>query len=178
MARKNNADENLEALVTNMGPARVITRRSNGTKKVTTINNLPSRTKQEFAKDCDVNQIVAKYRKTGSITHVRNSTNGVYADMTDAPGFLEATQTVAKARQAFEEIPAHIRNQFGHDPENLMRFLNDPKNHEEAIKMGLMTAKPKPALDKYGMLLEKVVENTTPIDSDPQPKPTKKNPHS
>lgn len=121
-----------------------IIRRPNGTKQVLTINNQPSRTQQHFKDECDVNNIVAKFRATGSVTHLRNSQSGVYADLTQLPiDLMEARQVVIQAEAAFEQIPAQIRQRFGHDPKNFIDFLADPANDDEAVKLGLKT-RPKP----------------------------------
>lgn len=115
-----------------------ITIRANGTKRVRTINNLPSRTQQQFKEQCDVNNIMAKYKKTGTITHVRNAANGVYMDLTEIPDLLTARLQLQEAETAFLQMPASLRHKFNNDPAELISYLSNPSNHTEAIHLGLM----------------------------------------
>ena len=153
----------------NPRPEIIVSRRANGTKRVVTINAHDSRAQQQFKKDCDVNLIIAKFKKTGTVTHVRNAAAGVYADMTDAPSYQEALQTVINAERAFEEVPAKIRERFNHDPALMMEFLSQKENDEEAIKLGLKIKPQPPAPDPMLTTLNTIAENTKPK---PKPKPS------
>lgn len=128
------------------GIERIVTRRPNGTVRVQTKNVMPSRTQKQYKDEVNVNNIIKKYRQTGSITHVRNAQNGVYADLTNLPDLMEAQAVIIAAEAAFAEVPAKIRQRFQHDPRQMIDFLSDPNNQEEAIKLGLMVRqKEKPA---------------------------------
>jgi len=48
------------------------------------------------------------------------------------------TDRVMKIGQSFRELPAEIRNRFRNDPEELLRFTENPQNRDEAIKLGLI----------------------------------------
>lgn len=113
----------------------------NGNKKVRTINNEPSLTQQHHKQECDVNYIVKKYQKTGQITHIARD-QGVYADLTKSKDFSDAMNTVVKAKEAFMTLPSDVRKRFGHNPQELISFLQDEKNLDEAIKLGLVKSKP------------------------------------
>ncbi|WNK14726.1 MAG: internal scaffolding protein [Microvirus sp.] len=94
------------------------------------------RTKQEFARECDINNIMSRYLKTGIIDHVRDS----------APQFLDASvgdfqsamEIIAQAETLFEELPSSIRNRFDNDPAQLLEFVHDPANTVEAVAMGFI----------------------------------------
>lgn len=126
-----------------MSSEKLITIRPNGTKRVQTVNTLPSRTQKQFQKDCNVNNIMAKFKKTGTITHVRNAQNGVYMDLTNIPDYATALMQIKHAQESFLQIPAHIRAKFNNDPSLLISYLKNPENHPEAIKHGLLIQKPK-----------------------------------
>ncbi len=105
------------------------------------------RTKQSFKDETDINQILAKERKTGLITHV-NRFQGQYADVTGAVDYQEALNAVADAREAFASVPAGIRAQFENDPGTFLKFVTDPTNAETMYDMGLAVrpaAEPDPA---------------------------------
>lgn len=119
---------------------KIILKRANGTKKVTTINNLPSRTQKQFRDQVNVNSIMAKYRKTGLLDHVRK-TPGVYADLTNLPDYSTAMNTIIRAQETFQTVPATIRQRFDNDPAKFIAFLDDDKNYDEAVKLGLIIPK-------------------------------------
>lgn len=112
--------------------------RENGSRRVSTINNEPTRTQRQYKDQVNVNNIIKKFKKTGSITHLRNAQQGIYADLTLIPDYAEALMQVKHAQEAFEAIPADIRLKFNNDPNLLIDYLKDPKNKEEAIKHGLL----------------------------------------
>jgi phage internal scaffolding protein len=150
-----------EKVLLDNDPLKRVIKRSNRGYRVQTTPVGESRTNQSFKDQCDVNLIIAKYRKTGEITHVRNVAQGSYMDCASVPEFQEAQNIIARANSLFADVPANIRAHFDHSPEKFFAFLQDDKNAEEAIKMGLATKRPapKPNADE---LLAKIVENTTP----------------
>jgi len=107
-------------------------------KKVSTKNTQPSKTDQSFAKYVNVNTIMAKYIKTGQVHHLAKN-RGVYQDMTKIPDYRTALQTVIEANSAFDTLPSNIRNRFQNDPAQFIEFLQDSKNVEEAVKLGILT---------------------------------------
>lgn len=115
--------------------------------RVCTINDTtidPDRTDQSQAADCDINNIVRRYKKTGQISHLAKS-KGVYADLSLLPDtLLDAHMMIQQASDAFMQLPAEVRKKFRNDPEEMIQFLNDPKNSEEAIKLGLLVRKDPP----------------------------------
>lgn len=129
------------------GELKIITKRANGTKRVVSVPHGPTRTQRQYKDQCNVNNIIAKFKKTGSVTHVRNAQEGVYADLADLPDLMEAQKIVIAATSAFENVPAHIRKRFSNDPNEFINFLQDPANSEEAIKLGLVAKKPEPKVD-------------------------------
>lgn len=100
-------------------------------------------TKQSFADECDINQIMARYEKTGVIDHVTTKVPQ-WGDVVSVPDFHEAMNIVVKSEELFAALDAHTRDRFGNDPAQMLAFLNDPANRDEAVKLGLVEA-PKPA---------------------------------
>lgn len=101
----------------------------------------PSLTKQSHAKECDINQIMLKWQKTGMIDH-RNVYQGQYGDFTNTPDdYHESMNAVISANEMFESLPAKIRLRFGNDPGQFLDFVGDPENADEMIKLGLATAR-------------------------------------
>lgn len=137
---------------------KIIERRENGTLRVASKPVGETLTEQQFKKQVDVNNIIAKFKKTGSITHLRNQASGVYMDLAAQPDYEESLNKVIKAEKAFSEIPAQVRKRFGNDPQQMLSFLANPANQEEAIKLGLRTRPPQ----QKGPSPTNTPENTVP----------------
>lgn len=95
------------------------------------------RTKQSFKAECDINQIMARYQKTGVIDFTQKH-EPQYGDCTGLE-FQRAMQVVIDARAMFEDLPSSVRSRFANDPARLLDFVHEPANREEAIKLGLVT---------------------------------------
>lgn len=54
----------------------------------------PSRTQQHFMDSCDINKILAKYRKTGVIEHVKRA-KAMYGDFSE---YVEVAQNLGRWR--------------------------------------------------------------------------------
>jgi len=115
--------------------------RPDGSKRVATVNNMPTKTQRHMAAECDVNKIMAKYQKTGTIAFKAARMNGTYQNLSDQKTYMESLQTVIEARNAFDALPAQTRKRFDHDPSNLLNFLANDKNYDEAVKLGLVEPK-------------------------------------
>jgi phage internal scaffolding protein len=76
-------------------------------------------TEQSHKAECDINNIMARYTKTGTLDHVRRY-EGQYLDL-PPDDFQEAQQKVADAKSMFEELPSQLRSHFGNDT---MKFLD------------------------------------------------------
>lgn len=72
------------------------------------------RTQQSFKNDCDINQIMARYLRTGQLP--QSNREPVYLDTT-AYDFQEAADLVARARGEFSLLPAEERDSFGNSVE-------------------------------------------------------------
>lgn len=108
-----------------------------GRIRVISINKEPTMTQQQFADDCDINNIMAKYEKTGQVTHLSNK-QGVYGDFSDITDYQDMLHRVAAAQESFQTLPAKTRQRFQNDPGELISFLQDRKNYDEAISLGLI----------------------------------------
>lgn len=83
----------------------------------------PSLTKQSFKAECDINNILIKYQKTGVFDHVQKY-EPQYFDTTSAD-FHEAMNTVANAETMFAELPSKARAHFDNDPAQFLNFFEE-----------------------------------------------------
>lgn len=102
----------------------------------------PTMTKQSFKDECDINNILSQYRRTGVLTHIRaNASAGVYTDLPSEVDYQAALHTVMAAADAFDSLPAKVRARFNNDPEQFLAAFRDPDLEDELLKLGLL--KPK-----------------------------------
>lgn len=97
------------------------------------------RTKQSFTEQCNINNIMARYRRTGEFTHVA-STVAAFGDFSNVGDFKEAVDAIAGATREFMRIPAEIRDRFDNDPARFVEFVLDEANAEEVVELGLAPA--------------------------------------
>lgn len=143
---------------------KIITKRKNGTIRVQTLSSLPSKTDQSFKDECDVNNIVNTFMKTGQL---KQGKQGAYGDVSEIPrDLLEITQTIQKAHDSFMELPAEAREKFNNDPNKMISFLQDPKNSKEAVRLGLLNQVPETKNELNEL-------NTAPQQQTPKPKASK-----
>lgn len=104
-----------------------------------------SRTSQEFAEDADVNVIMARYVKTGTIP--------VFLDQQPLVGDLhewsyhDMQNAIADANSAFAALPSSVRARFENDPAKFLEFASDDKNIGELRELGLLSPEAVERLD-------------------------------
>lgn len=101
----------------------------------------PSRTKQSFKDECNINKILERFSKTGELTHLMKA-EPRYGDFADVGTFQEAMGVVAFAHEQFAALSAAVRKRFNNDPSEFLEFANNPENHKEMVKLGLAVVIP------------------------------------
>lgn len=115
----------------------------------------PSRTKQSFASECDINLIMKKFAKVQGVEYLskyNGYVGGQFGDFSTVTDYRSAIEQVRSAEDVFMRIPAQIRRQFGDDAATFLDFVQNPANKEELIKMGLVKVPVVPSVEQ-----EKVV---------------------
>lgn len=98
---------------------------------------LPSMTRQEFAEECDLNQIMKRYEKTGMLP-VNAQSEPRYIDFTQSPADLqEAMRVMIEAEAAFMSLPASVRRDFDNDAMRFVEFAEDGANLGKLREWGL-----------------------------------------
>lgn len=104
----------------------------------------PSLAQQSFKKECDVNEIMKKYRKSGDpsvLSKLGTYTEGHYGDFSAVGDYRSALDAVSRAADVFDALPAKVRQRFGNDPASFLDFCNDSANFDELVAMGLAKKK-------------------------------------
>ena len=98
------------------------------------VSEKASKTVRSFGYETDINNIVQGCGSSFPTRQVQPQTEIGYFK----PGqYEEAMIIAANARSQFEELPSDVRLKFNNDPGQLINFLNDSKNDDEAVKLGL-----------------------------------------
>jgi phage internal scaffolding protein len=100
----------------------------------------PSLAQQNFKDESDINYIVRQFGLTGELPGKPLSPQ--YGDFTGVLDYHTAVNAVLAAQDDFMELPAQLRSRFNNDPAELIDFLGNEENREEATKLGLVAAKP------------------------------------
>ena len=100
-------------------------------------------TQQCFKDECDINILLAKFAVTGQLPE--NVRVPQYVDFEEAFDFQSSMNVTRAAEEAFNAMPAEVRDRFQNDPGRFLEFANDASNYEEALKMGLAIKRPEKA---------------------------------
>lgn len=100
-----------------------------------------SRTKQAFKDQVNVNKIMKKYQKGQMIDHF-TTVQPFYGDVSEIGSYQEALALVMRADELFSAMSSEVRDRFRNDPANMISFLADEKNRDEAVKLGLIRERP------------------------------------
>ena len=92
---------------------------------------------QHFKADADVNRIIDRYVKTGFLP--TSPIPPLYADVSSLGDYQSLIDNIRRSHELFDELPSELRKRFGNDPGQLIDFINDPDNLDEAVKLGLLT---------------------------------------
>lgn len=121
----------------------------------------PSLTKQAFKGECELRNVMARYTKHG-IPPQQNRGAPAFGDFTDIEDYHSAVNQLRAAQDQFDALPSRLRDRFNNSPAELLMFILNGANREEAIDLGLI---PKPPPEP-GPQLVKIVPDA--------PEPTKK----
>lgn len=148
--------------------------RKNGSLRIRTMFREKTKTQQHFADSCDVNKLMKKYKNINAIPmeHFKNHGRGVYGDFSNIGDYHSAFSAVASAQEAFMKLDANIRKRFHNDPQELLDFVNDDRNYDEAVSLGIIpkkTLQSDPNLPKAGEVTptpKKKKTTTTVVEED------------
>lgn len=102
----------------------------------------PSRVRRSMKDECDINRIMARYAKTGLISHVAAG-KPLYMDVSAVGDYRSIVDRVAKADKIFRGLPAKVRAAFGNSPAAFLDACADPQRHGELVALGLVEAPPE-----------------------------------
>lgn len=128
-------------------------------RRVQTVIEGDSMTKQAFAADADVNTIVSRHMR-GVGRNLSNIGAGgtrqpIFGDFSSV-SYHEMLNAVTDIDNIFRRLPARIRGKFRNDPYQVIRYCEDPANLREAVKLGLMSLPEGMAMTEEGDVIDQV----------------------
>lgn len=125
-------------------------------------NSAPSMTLQQFRDECDINNLVARYHRTGSFYNALDCAGRVvrmpqYGDFSEIGDFREQQQKILDVYEMFATLPAKVRERFNNNPAFFVEFVADEKNIDECVKLGILE-RPK--------VVNELAEPVTPVVGD------------
>lgn len=94
----------------------------------------PSRVKQEFRAESDINVLVKRFLKTGQLPQPAGSMR--FGDFSNVTDYQDVMNRVISFEEEFQSLPAEMRQRFGNNPAELLQFLAE--HPAEAVKLGLL----------------------------------------
>jgi len=102
----------------------------NGTKQP---KYTDGRTKQSFRDETDINQILKRAQKSGTVSHL-NKYEARYGDFSGFD-FFEAQIKIAAGATMFADLPVELRREFNQSPAEFFEYVNDPANKDRLAKL-------------------------------------------
>lgn len=124
----------------------------------------PSRTKQAFRDECDVNLIMKRFKRDCGVDFLnrfQGYVDGNFGDFSNVTDYRTALDQLVQAEEMFMMLPSSVRSEFHNDPANFLDFVADPKNEKRLVDLGLAT--PKPGINPSD--LSKMVDVDLPLNS-------------
>jgi hypothetical protein len=119
----------------------------------------PSLTRQEFADECDINVLMAKYEKHGVLPLAGSEPR--YVDCASIPSdFRVVIDMMRDAEASFMSLHARVRAEFDNDARAFVDFAADPANIERLREWGLA---PRPEAPAPPLRVEVVPNAAVPV---------------
>lgn len=114
--------------------------RNKSARPVVDCSTVASRTVQSEKQACDINWIVAQYRRTGNIAHLARGVPQ-FLDVSEVGDFRSVVDQVRQTEEWFMGLPSGVRTKFDNRVENLMDALADSSRWKELEDVGLVPTK-------------------------------------
>lgn len=107
----------------------------------------PSMTIQDFKDDSDINGLIRRFVRQGSLYDPatlinRRPAQPQFGDFSNIPDLLTASVEIARAQEMFCQLPAEIRDYFQHDPLRLLAFVEQARNDkalwDKGVALGIL----------------------------------------
>lgn len=111
-------------------------------KRVQKVFSKPSKTKQSFKDECDINKIMKRFKKIMGAEYLnryQGYVGGEFGDFSMVGDYRSAIEQVNRAKEVFGALPSKVRARFSNDPAEFLDFVQNPANADEMVSLGLAT---------------------------------------
>jgi phage internal scaffolding protein len=112
-----------------------------GSARRVTLDTGPGLTEQCHKDKCDVNNILAKYQRTGVLEHA-NQHQGKYDNFIAVTDYHDSLNKILEAEQMFSSLPSSLRKEFNNNPADFLSFVSDDANADRMRELGLLPDRP------------------------------------
>lgn len=120
-----------------------------------------SRARQSEAAAVDINNIVKRFDKTGLIPV--DQREGLFEDVSQMGTYHDALNAIHAAEQAFDHLPARIREKFNNNSAEFLDFTSKEENHDEMRELGMLPPLPSTS--------QSTPDPVEPVEPAPDPAP-------
>jgi len=121
----------------------------------------PSRTKQADARGRDLRSIIERYQRTGEQPPWASKPHeALYENFTSVGEYMDMFLRVQSAQEAFDALPAKVRDHFQNSPQKLVEAWHDPEQGQLLLDLGL--------IDPEAVEGEKTASETVPEGVNPE----------
>jgi len=128
--------------------------------RVQTVNDEPSKTVQSDVVRTEIRHILAKYRQTGVVEHMRN-VDLQFRDVSEFEDFSDLMRQSKVAESVFMTLPSKVREVFGHDYAQWLDCAHDPEKLKAL----------QPELEALGLVFDTAAPVSVPAVPAPTPVP-------
>lgn len=128
-----------------------------------------SKTQQQFRDDADINNIIKRYTECPQTSLTERICPRVpqFGDFSDVGDLQRNLNEIRDAGYKFDALPSALRARFNNDPLQLLAFVQDSANRDEAVKLGLIDAPvadaPLPVGDKVSSVAQVNAETSAVV---------------
>lgn len=101
----------------------------------------PTRTKQSFKAECDINTIMRNYRDHGLLP-TGSQAAAKFGDFSSVGDYLDALTLITEAERQFQQLPSDVRATFRNDPGQFLNFIK-PENLDQLHAWGMLNDEAK-----------------------------------
>lgn len=127
------------------------------------------RTKQSHKDETDIVKIMARFEKTGTISHLAKY-EAIYADYSDYEYHAELNK-LTRGREIFDALPAEVRREFSQSPAAFFEFVNDPANKDDLLKKLPALAEPGQQIPRAALDADAAAAEAAALEPVPEPTP-------
>jgi phage internal scaffolding protein len=95
-----------------------------------------SKTQQQYRDRTDIKNIMGTYQRGGRLPI--QSGSPMYGDFSEVGTYQQCLERVRAVQSEFENLPSGVRKRFRNNPAELIDFVMNEENREEAEKIGLI----------------------------------------